>query len=345
MRWWVAAALVFVQASTLKPPTPVEPIGAILDAFKTHDLVGLGPAEGHGDIAGPGAFVVSLINDPRFAPLPIDVVMENASSRYQAVMDRYVVAGEDVPYAELRHVWDETTQPAFMRAPGDVPATYVALRKVNRTLPEARRHRALLGDSPIEWEHVHTPADFRQWLQVRDSNPAAVIRRESLAKGRQVLVNYGDGHLQRKQQLTNYVMGHPLAETIVSLLERDGVSTFIVTRTTEHDDVASWPIPSLALIRGTTIGAEDVPPFAGYQRGSVQPDGSLLPIPKEQWKSMKREAQYDAVLKLPPYVPAGLSPSICSDAGYVTTHLERMATAGLPPSEIDRIRKICDQKN
>jgi hypothetical protein len=318
---------------------PVEPIGAILDAFNTHDVVGLSAGEGHGDVAGPGAFVVSLIRDPRFAPLSIDVVVENASARYQAVMDRYL-AGDAVSYAELRHVWDDTTQPQTMSVIGNIPATYVALREINRGLPKERQHRALLGDPAIEWESVHSASEFRRWLEQRDSSGADVVRREALARGRKALVVYGGGHLQRKQQASNYVMESPLAQTVISLLERNGVRTFIVTRANERDDVTSWPMPSLALIRGTAIGAEDVPPL-GLPRVAVQPDGSFVPIPKDQWATMRREDQYDAILKLPPYVSPELSRSICTDPGYLDTRLARMALTGVPASEIDRLKAFC----
>lgn len=203
---------------------------------------------------------MSLIRDPRFAPTSIDVVMENANARHQDVMDRYI-RGEDVPYAKLRHVWDDTTQPEVLHAPGDIPIAYQALRDVNRSLPRERAHRALLGDPPVEWEHVESRADFRKWLMLRDSNPVDVIRRESLAKGRRALLVYGGGHLQRKQQATNYVMDTPLAQTVTSLLERDGVKTFVVDTTAERSDFRGWPVPSLTIVRGTTLGAEDVPPF------------------------------------------------------------------------------------
>jgi len=165
------------------PPVPVEPIGAILDAFRTHDVVGLSAGETHGDVRGP-AFVAALIRDPRFASTTIDVVMENASARYQDAMDRYVY-GDDVPYAELRRVWDETTQPQVLPTPGEIPEIYRALRDVNRTLPPARWHRALLGDPPIEWEKVATAADFRKWLELRDRSGADVVRREGYLRGAQ----------------------------------------------------------------------------------------------------------------------------------------------------------------
>jgi hypothetical protein len=320
-------------------PQPVEPIGAILDAFHTHAVVGLSAGEGHGDARG-SAFVVSLIKDPRFAPLPIDIAMENGNSRYQDVMDRYT-RGDEVPYAELRRVWDDTTQPEVTNAIGGIPEIYRALRETNRSLPRDRQHRALLGDPPIEWEHVQTAADFRKWLELRDSNGADVIRREAVAKGRRVLAVYGGGHLQRKQQATNYVMDHPLAQTVISLLDRAGVSTFVVTTVGARDEVRSWPAPSVALVRGTTLGAEDVPQ-GSLPRVSIQ-DGKFVPIPKEQWATLKLEDQIDALLYLGP-VPThiDLSPTVCSEPEYVKTHLERMALAGLPPSVPERLRKLCE---
>src|SRR5687768_15932203 len=97
----------FLPASAQEPaPTrravPVEPIAAILEAFRTHEVVGLSPGESHGDERG-SAFVVSMLRDPRFAPTTIDVVVENGNARYQDLMDRFV-RGEDVPYSSLRRV-------------------------------------------------------------------------------------------------------------------------------------------------------------------------------------------------------------------------------------------------
>src|SRR6266481_3150300 len=70
------ALLVATASAAPAAPVPLEPIGALLDAFKTSEVVGLSPGESHGDLRGP-AFVVSLIRDPRFAATSIDVVMEN----------------------------------------------------------------------------------------------------------------------------------------------------------------------------------------------------------------------------------------------------------------------------
>src|SRR5258708_4234514 len=251
-------------AADLKPAIPIEAISGILNAFRTHDVIGLGAGADHDDPRGSG-FVVSLIHDPEFAASAIDVVMENANARYQDVMDRFV-KGDDVSFSALRHVWDDTTQPQVVGSVDEVPAIYRALRDVNALLPRDRQHRAVLGDPPIEWENVHTRADFEKWLAQRDTHPPEAIRREVLAKGRRALVVYGSGHLQRKQQASNYQMDNPLAQTVISLLDREGANTWVIVTVGDPFLPAvateSWPVPSLALIRGTPLGAKDVAPRA-----------------------------------------------------------------------------------
>jgi hypothetical protein len=236
--------------------------------------------------------VIALLRDPRIQSLGVDVATENGSARYQSVMDRYT-RGEDVPYAELRRVWDDTTQPQTTSPIGDINPIYRAIREINATLPRDRQLRALLGDPPIEWENVHTRADFQKWIALQDSNGADVIQRESLAKGRHALVIYGAGHLQRRQQATNYNMDNPAAQTVISWLEKAGVKTFIVATGDETHGIAGWPVPSLALLRGTTLGASDVPEMS-LPCVTVQPDGSFVGLPREQWIQIRTEEQMDS---------------------------------------------------
>ena len=327
-------------AAPLDAPRPVVAAAAIFDAFRTYTVVGLCDGEGHNDERG-WAFVISLIRDPRFTNTTIDVVTENANARYQPAMDRYI-HGENVPYSELRHVWDDTTQAQAMGSFGEIPLIYRALREVNASLPRARHHRALLGDPPIEWENVHTSAEYQKWLALRDSNAAEVVEREVIARKRRALIFYGAMHLQRKQQIANYQMDNPLAQTVISLLVRTGVRPFTVTAISEQDAVKSWPAPSIARLRGTTLGA-GVFPEQTQTRVSVL-DGKFVQIPREQWKTLRLEDQFDAVLYLGPASTlryTSLSPTICSDSGYVDTHLQRMAIAELPATELDRLKQLC----
>jgi hypothetical protein len=331
----------FGQDAPRKPMTPIEPITAIVDAFTTHPVIGMQAGVGHSDARG-FAFIISLLRDRRIQALGVDVAMENGNARYQSVIDRYT-RGEDVPYSELRHVWDDTTQPQTTTGFGDINPLYRAIREINATLPRDRQLRALLGDPPIEWENVHTPADFQKWLALRDSSGASVIQRESLAKGRHVLVVYGFGHLQRRQQATNYNMDSEVAQTVISLLERAGVKTFVVGTGDETNGMNGWTVPSLALLRGTTLGASDAPSMS-LPRVRVQPDGSFVPIPREQWIAIRTEEQMDAMLYLGPTSTAAtapLSPAICTEPGYLDSRLARMALAGVPQFEADRLKQFC----
>jgi len=332
----------------LKPVAPVDAYAAIANALGTAPVIGLSPGEGHGDQRGP-EFLIALIRDPRITAGPLDVVMEGASGRYQAAMDRYV-RGDAVADAELRRIWDDTTQQQIPGPvwEGQVPPVYRAIREVNATLPRDRQMRALLGDPPIEWEHVHTPVELRRWLEQRDSYPAAVILREVIGKGRKALVYFGGGHLQRRQQLTNYVMDDPIAQTVVSLVERAGTRTFIVLHGSERDSLAGWPVPSLALLRGTTLGAEPEPSMGadspnGGQRVRIV-NGTFVPIPRNEWKTMRRDEQADALVYLGPRstrTEAPLPREMCRDAAYVRTRLQRMSIGDLPPSVPQRLMAMC----
>jgi hypothetical protein len=345
MPWlfWVLAGIILglPQTLPLKPISPIEPITAIVDAFKTAPVLGMQAGVGHSDARG-FAFVIALLRDPRIQALGVDVAMENGNARYQSVMDRYT-RGEDVPYTELRHVWDDTTQPQTTSGIGEINPIYRAIREVNATLPRGRQLRALLGDPPIEWENVHTRADFQTWLALRDSSGADVIQRESLAKGRHALVIYGFGHLQRRQQATNYNMDSPAAQTVISLLEKAGVKTFIVGTGDETNGMDGWTVPSLALLRGTTLGASNVPE-GPLQRVTVRPDGSFVAIPREQWIQLRTEDLLDAMLYLGPKSAAALaplSPAICTEPGYLDTRVARMALAGIPQVEADHLKQFC----
>src|SRR5215510_7200719 len=135
--------------STRVVPAPREAVPAVLDLFEQYSIVALdeGP---HNNQKGH-EFRLALVRDPRFGLLVNDVVVESGNSRYQAVMDRFT-AGEDVPYRELRQVWENTTIPGPL---WDSPIYYeffVAIRDVNRA--NGSHIRVLLGDPPIDWASI-----------------------------------------------------------------------------------------------------------------------------------------------------------------------------------------------
>jgi hypothetical protein len=341
----VRASAGAMQSAPAQPATPVDPIAAIVEAFRTHDVVTL--TDPHGNVQVQ-SFLLALVRDRRFPEAANDIVIETASARYQDAIDRFV-RGDDVERAVLRRSWEDHTVANSLGAQAE--EFIRAVRAVNASLPEARRLRVLAGDPPIDWDNVASPQDNRRWIELRDSHPADLIRRQVLDRGRRALVIYGQGHLQRRQIVANYDMSTWQAQTVVSLLERDHAARIfniwtLVDRGVElPGEITSWRAPSLAHLRGTTLGTRD---FGLYSRGlgngrfSVK-GGQLVPIPQADWKMMRMDDQFDGLLYLG--APASMtattvSAALCADTDFVRRRIDRLTRFG-PPVELEIFKKAC----
>ncbi len=304
------------QSPSPRNAEPVEPIGAVIEAFRTHAVVAL--AEDHGNEQGH-AFRLALVRDPRFAATVDDILVEFGNARYQDLMDRFV-RGEPVSDEALRRVWQETTQISGVWDRPIYEEFFRAVRAVNAGLPRERQLRVLLGDLPVDWEVARRfppkPGERRLYGQPipdaaaeermdRDRHATEVLRRETLAKHRRALVIFGGGHLTRRPA------------SIVGRLERaGGTRVFTITNATRQSfetllalqpDAASWTVPSLAMTAGTVLEQREL-------------------------------ADFDAVLFLGP--PSAMSNSrlprsLCEDAGYIAMRRERMALSGVPKTHAD----------
>ena len=306
----------------------LDPTSVILDAFQSHRVVALGEGP-HGNEQGH-AFRLALIRDPRFAPLVNDIVVESGSARYQEFMDRFV-HGEAVPEVELLRAVRENTvtpTPAWDRLMYE--EMFRAVRDVNRSLPPERRLRVLLGDPPIDWRAVKTADEHRRWLLQRDSHPAEVIQREVLARGRRALVIYGDGHFQARSERPG--------RSMVGILETAGTTVFTITTTFAdlspfQADIASWTLPGLTRLKGTSIGAAPYEVFFGP------------PPPVEFFKANPNiEDHFDAVLVLGTPSSLRLAPIAyprCAEPDYVKMRVTRMTLSGMPATVGERLAKEC----
>jgi hypothetical protein len=70
---------------------------------------------------------------------------------------------------------------------------FAQVRAVNEGLPLSERIHIWLGEPPIDWSKIKTPADLTQMSQ-RDRYPAELIKSQILAKHRKALVIYGSLH-------------------------------------------------------------------------------------------------------------------------------------------------------
>jgi len=314
-------ALVSAAPTNVTEAVPLQAIPAILDLFKTYQVVGLGEGP-HGNVEGM-AFRLKLIRDPRFPAVVNDILVESGTARYQQVMDRFI-RGESVPRQELRRAWEDTTNPGTNWDKPMYEEFFTAVRDVNARLPNEKKLRVLLGDPPIAWEFVRNRSDLRRWNLQRDAHAFAVLKRESLSKNRRALVIYGDGHFQgrgfKPRSLTVLIEGEQIRIFTISTRYGDLIKF--------QPSVAAWKVPSLAMLRGTTLGKKY---YAQYY--------PMPPAPG--WNTVLMEDQFDGVLYLSSKPPTmTLMPkSLCLDAAYMKMRFARLNAVA--PSAVDPLKKLC----
>lgn len=335
------------QPPAAPPATPVEPIAGILDAFHSHAIVALGEGV-HGNEQGH-AFRLSLVRDPRFARTVNDIVVEFGDARYQDVMDRFL-SGGDVSQSDLRHVWQDTTQPNPVWDKPIYEEFYRAVRAVNASLPNDRSLRILLGDPPINWDTVRTAQDMTKAISARDQYAASLIQREVLAKKRRALVIYGDMHPTRRND-----PGGPPTESLVRVLENAQTTTRVFSIWTNtlselsdvQPNVASWRVPSLTLVAGTLLGRTPFDTYASEASGFAAAPGLAPRAPATASGVSQMQDQFDAILYIGPV--SGLTMSrvpatLCADTAYMQMRLQRMALmpgpAG-PEHPAERFKRTC----
>ena len=141
---------------------------------------------------------------------------------------------------------------------------------------------------------------------------------------------------------------------MTTLLEAAGIRPFVIlsdagkSAVELQPDIASWPLMSLTLVRGTVLGAADFTVFNGdNDRFAIRGVDDFVKIPKAQYKPMRMEDQADAILwsgVTPTATPVLLSKETGDDPIYLPVRLKRIALAGLPPGESDVVRKACGVK-
>src|ERR1700747_1633115 len=130
----VIPATIRAQTQQAKP-TYSEPIAepaipAILAAFDKYEVVAMLEAHGLKDVDD---FIFSLIRNPAFSEKVNDIAVECGNSLYQSVLDGYV-AGEDVPLAEVRKVWRNTSV-SMCGMSGFFEQFFPLVRAINQKLP------------------------------------------------------------------------------------------------------------------------------------------------------------------------------------------------------------------
>jgi Haem-binding uptake, Tiki superfamily, ChaN len=302
-----AASLVLLLLSVAGPSAsqdrvrdavPVDPITAIIEALKTHQVVAFGEAHGNAQIADVR---LTLLRDPRFPDAVQDIVVEFGTPKHQDVIDKYVNGGT-VTDEELERVWTDSQFPANWSNPL-YKQFYRTVREVNANLAASRRIRVVLGEP--------TPRTM--------TVEAELIRREVIEKGHTALLVFGSGHFARKppyysisnRKLAEFIFNDPDSVSTVAHLDAAGVNVFSICALSRdalaavQPDVASWQTPALTIVKGTRLGVE---PFATFA-----PKDGILTLPNADGNGTHQEPavldpersglmqeQYDAVLVIDP---------------------------------------------
>jgi len=308
-------------------PTPEAAVPAILAAFDKYEVVGMSEAHGMKDVDD---FILSLIRNPAFAEKVNDIEVECGNSLYQAVLDRYI-AGENVPFTEVRKVWRNTTQPMCGMS-GFFEQLFPLVRAINQKTSPGKRLRVLAGDPPIDWEQVKSSQDIAKFSD-RDASIASVMEKEVLSKHRKALMLFGLFHLMHGAGVG--------AGNAVTIYEKDYPNlTFVISDLANFDTdlstlssspFATWPAPSLARAKGTWLGALGLTHFFPPTIWTDSDCNVYNEFPKNEQKPMADLV--DAFLYLGPQdlrLTEPMPADIALDVDYMAESLRREALAGLP---------------
>jgi hypothetical protein len=224
---------------------------AILAAFDTYEVVGMSAAHGLQDTDD---FILALIRTPAFLDKVDDIVVECGNSLYQPILDRYI-AGEDVPFSEVRKVWRNTTQ-LMCSTSGFFEQFFPLVRGINQKLAPGKRIRVLAGDPPVDWDNLKTQG-LGDLKYGRDRNIASVMEKEVLSKHRKALMLFGYFHLMHANvfdeisAVSIYEKDYPNSTFVIAGLECLDLQTPLLSTS----PYAGWPAPSLMLAKGTWLGA------------------------------------------------------------------------------------------
>lgn len=293
-------------AQQAKAPQELQPqnaVESILSSFDRYQIVALG--ESHG-LQEEHDFLMSLIQHPAFPNKVKDIVIEWGNTLHQDLLDRYI-AGQDVPLADVRKVWRNTTQSLFLTWDSPIYERFFkTVRAINQKLPLSKRVRVLAGDPPIDWGKSR--AEVQQFNEQykftgRDKYFAGVVEKEVLAKGRKALIVMGGGHLYRNSW-NPYSECPCESRIVIDALDLHNPGKVFVVMVYAFENktpniearLSALPKPSLALLKGTWLGAIDTDEVLQTTGIRFFGGGKAVKFKVNNYIGMKLEDLADAIL-------------------------------------------------
>lgn len=96
---------------------------------------------------------------------------------------------------------------------------------------------------------------------------------------------------------------------------------------TVQPDVSSWTVPSLALVRGTVLGATDFTVYYPFKMQRFEVRGEqMIPMPSERWRTRRKNAP-------PGSLPRGLQSKLSGSRTTVQASLRDRSPVSLGSSQ------------
>lgn len=271
---------------------------AVLDAFDDYQVVG-GFSASHGN-EDVDDFLLDLLRNPSLPDKVDDIAVECGNALYQDVLDRYI-AGEDVPVADVQKVWRNTTG-ANCGFSVFYEQLFPLVRRINEDLPADEKLRVLACDPPLDWNEVHSSADFERMAD-RESSIAGVIEREVLKKDRKALLFFGINHVRHRAGSAVGMYEEKGYEGVTYVIDdHHGFGNNDPALGADNDELEArmeeWPVPAIMEVEGSWLDDLDAAYFnqpPGEEptdpKGPPGVDAYLYVGPRDQLLREPRSAQ------------------------------------------------------
>jgi hypothetical protein len=229
-------------------PLVQDATAAMIQAIQKHGIVMFG--ESHGG-KQEYEWLCKLVNDPQFAALVDDIVVEFGNSLYQKSVDRYI-AGEDIPIEQVEKAWRNMV--GSFGPPSPVYGWfYKAVRDSNLKHHGTHKIRLVLGDPYGDWDKIKDAEDLGPYVANREQWYVQVVKDEVLAKKHRALLIMGEGHFLRR----------PGQGYVEHELRAGGADPYLIVLGTNavggYDQLDprfdSWAVPAIVPLAGNWVGA------------------------------------------------------------------------------------------
>ena len=191
----VATTLLLTSLALCANPGASATADAVAAKFDKHQFVFIGSTHGDAKIE---EFLMCLVSRPAFQQRATDIVVEWSSSGHQRLLDRYLIALEDIPADDLAPIWFDTDYPKLWATLPQIRQFLQTLRAVNQTLPLAKRIRLVGGNEGVDWTKVHAVEDLAPYPYKTNLMPHLIIEHLAKTPGNKTLIVYGDAHIHYK---------------------------------------------------------------------------------------------------------------------------------------------------